>query len=104
MQPRYQHPTKTGFCQSSSRVLKRQGDQINNKYKRIDILINAFGEILKRRSDVRLIIVGEGELRRSYEDLCSKLGIKNKVIFTGYVSNEELPKYYSASDLSLIHI
>lgn len=77
---------------------------LNNphKYKRVDILINAFSGILERRSDVRLIIVGEGELRRSYEDLCSRLGIKNKVIFTGYVSNEELPKYYCVSDLFVL--
>lgn len=69
-----------------------------HKFKRVDLLIKAMVKVSEKRDDSTLIIAGEGELRPSLERLCQELKLK-KVIFTGYVSNEELPKYCNAADL-----
>lgn len=73
-----------------------------HRYKRLDLLLKVFKEISKKYPDVKLIIIGEGKLRSEYESMCNKLGIEDKVIFTGYVSNEKLPMYYCAADLFVL--
>lgn len=73
-----------------------------HRYKRVDLLLKTFKEISKKYPDVKLIIVGEGELRSGYESMCNELDVKDNVLFTGYVSNEELPKYYCASNLFVL--
>ncbi|MCG2825113.1 MAG: glycosyltransferase family 4 protein, partial [Thermoplasmatales archaeon] len=52
--------------------------------------------------DAKYLIVGEGELRDKLGNLVKKLGVKDKIIFTGKVSNAELPKYYAASDVFVL--
>jgi len=70
-------------------------------------VIEAFPEILKYKEDMRLLIVG-GSLFTDYEkklkELVKRLGIENKVIFTGFVEYIELPKYIAAMDICLIPI
>src|SRR5208282_2598027 len=46
--------------------------------------------------------VGDGDLRQQYESLARKFGLGNIVIFAGNVSDEELAKYYAASDLVVV--
>ena len=66
-------------------------------FKGVDILITAFSKM--RYEQAVLVIVGEGELKRDFQDLASRLEIVNKVIFAGSVCYEDLPKYYAISDL-----
>jgi len=70
-------------------------------------VIEAFPEILEYKEDMRLLIVG-GSLFTDYEkklkELVKRLGIENKVIFTGFVEYIELPKYIAAMDICLIPI
>lgn len=70
-------------------------------------VIEAFPEILKYKENMRLLIVG-GSLFTDYEkklkELVKRLGIENKVIFTGFVEYIELPKYIAAMDICLIPI
>jgi glycosyltransferase involved in cell wall biosynthesis len=47
-------------------------------------LLDAFGEVTKSRSDVVLLIVGDGVLRRVLESHAERLGLREKVIFAGY--------------------
>ena len=69
-------------------------------FKGINYLIKAF-EILKR-DDVKLIIIGEGNLRHVYEDMVHSYGLNNQVVFTGYVPDEELVKYYNLCDIFIL--
>ncbi|WP_322094616.1 glycosyltransferase [Paraburkholderia bannensis] len=46
-------------------------------------LIDAFSKLPKRFSDARLVVVGEGPLRKSLEDRASKLGLTPRVEFMG---------------------
>lgn len=48
--------------------------------------------------DVRLLICGKGPAHREMQDLAEKEGLKERVIFAGFVPDDELALYYSASD------
>ncbi len=52
-------------------------------FKRIDRLISAFAEFHKDKNAL-LLLVGEGVMRKELEQLCFKLKVADKTIFTGY--------------------
>jgi 1,2-diacylglycerol 3-alpha-glucosyltransferase len=67
--------------------------------KNLDLVIEAFETICRRRKDVVLLITGEGPAKEHYMRLVEKKGIGDKVVFTGFVPDEELPSYYAACDV-----
>jgi glycosyltransferase involved in cell wall biosynthesis len=50
-------------------------------------LIRALTEVKKHFPDIRLIIQGEGELESYLKGLAEECGLKDQVIFTGFVNN-----------------
>lgn len=66
--------------------------------KSIDILIES-QQILSKKYNCKLLIVGDGPDLKRFKLLAKKLGIEDKVIFTGAVPWEEVPKYYGISDI-----
>jgi len=66
--------------------------------KGVQDLIEAFAEIKKSFSDISLVLVGEGPDRRKYEEMCCQKSIEG-VIFTGFIEQENLPKYYTIADV-----
>jgi phosphatidylinositol alpha-mannosyltransferase len=62
-------------------------------------LLKAYWRIKRRVPNSRLIIVGPGKrLRRKYEKWVAKYHLKD-VVFVGFVSQEELPRYYKTADI-----
>lgn len=61
-------------------------------FKGIDILLPALSKL--KTEKVKVLIVGEGDLRSYYENRAKELGVEDRVIFAGRVSDEELPVYY----------
>jgi glycosyltransferase involved in cell wall biosynthesis len=59
------------------------------KYKSIDHLLSAFALTLKKIPQAKLVIVGEGDYKAHLIDLAQKLGITDKVEFTGFVDRRE---------------
>lgn len=55
--------------------------------KGLDYLINAFREIVTTHSNVALVIIGEGEERKSLEMLIQKNNLKEKVFLLGRIEN-----------------
>lgn len=49
--------------------------------------------------NIVLLIVGDGPNRKALENYVNKLGIREKILFTGMVLPEEVPKYYQLSDV-----
>ncbi len=47
----------------------------------------------------KLILVGDGPLKRSLIELAEKLGVRDKVIFTGKVENDKLYRYYNSASM-----
>lgn len=64
-------------------------------YKGIDYLIRAFREILDYKKCCYLFIVGSGKQLNMLKNLVEKLEMKDNVVFTGYVKDEDLINYYS---------
>jgi glycosyltransferase involved in cell wall biosynthesis len=58
------------------------------KQKSFDVLIRAFAKVKEQYSiPVRLVILGEGSLRSSLENLIDTLGLSDSVVLLGFVSN-----------------
>lgn len=62
-------------------------------------LIEAFTRTSRELLDCKLILVGEGSLRRLLERKVERLGLEGKVFFEGFVTDMELPNYYAACDV-----
>lgn len=62
--------------------------------KQIDVLIKAM-RLLPPELNAKLEIVGGGDQKRNLEHLVDNLGLKEKVTFLGYVSDEELREAYT---------
>lgn len=58
-------------------------------YKSIEDLLQAFAIVARDAKDARLIIVGEGDARRTLERVTRELHIEGKVEFRGFVPLEE---------------
>lgn len=62
-------------------------------------MIKAFKQLYDVNPDTRLMIIGDGEYRE-YKELASKLGVSDKIWFTGVVKNPY--KYVEKSDIYLL--
>jgi len=62
-------------------------------------LIKAFYEILKKRKDVILLMIGSGSLVKKIKKEIKKLEIGNSVKFIGRIPHQEIPFYYQGSDI-----
>jgi glycosyltransferase involved in cell wall biosynthesis len=51
---------------------------------------------------VKLVIVGEGEERRSLEDYVKQLHLKEQVIFVGKIPNKKVPDYMAIADVFVL--
>lgn len=59
------------------------------KYKRIDLIVLALAELRDRGVACRLIVAGKGDHRDALERQCQELGLSDRVVFPGFVSEEE---------------
>lgn len=67
----------------------------------IDIAIKAMKILVSLRSNINLLVVGEGKRKEEYQDLTNKLGLNCSVIFTGKVHYEEIKYFLGASDICI---
>lgn len=65
--------------------------------KNHDFLIEVFKEIVKINDNVKLLLIGIGELEDTIKDKVNNLGLKDKVIFTG--KREDINCLMQAMDL-----
>ena len=70
-----------------------------HKFKGVEVLLKSFSRMEKR---ARLVIVGDGNLRNSYELLSRNLGVSNRTTFVGRVADSELPDHYRFADLVVL--
>jgi glycosyltransferase involved in cell wall biosynthesis len=63
-------------------------------YEGLDLLLEALSRLLRRRSDVRLLLVGGGPEKDRLIVRAAALGLNDVVVFTGRVPHEEVRRYY----------
>jgi phosphatidylinositol alpha-mannosyltransferase len=61
-------------------------------------LLRAIPQIRERFPHTRFIFVGEGRLRRGFQKFVERHDWKD-VVFTGYVSDSELPRYFASAQI-----
>ncbi len=66
---------------------------------RIDRAIDAMPRIRESIPDVRLMIVGGGELESCLRDRAARRGVADAVLFTGPVAHEDIRPYLNACDV-----
>ncbi len=67
--------------------------------KGIDDLLRAVAQIQKKIADVKLLIVGEGQLHKQLEKLAHKIDIVDRVVFTGWIEPADVPNFLAAADI-----
>lgn len=70
--------------------------------KRFDIVLKAIAELEPIEPDLRLLVVGKGPSADEYKRMARDLGIKDKVIFAGFLPDEELPTAYASCEALVI--
>jgi phosphatidylinositol alpha-mannosyltransferase len=69
------------------------------KRKGLDYLLKAYRQVKAKVPESRLIVVGPGtRLRKKYEKQVRRNGLAD-VVFAGYTSYDELPRYYKTADI-----
>lgn len=68
-------------------------------YEGLDLLLNALPGILLRRPDLRVLLVGGGPQDAALKDQARRLGVAEKVVFTGRVPHAEVQRYYDLVDV-----
>ena len=68
----------------------------------LDVLLDATADVVKRHPDFLLLIGGKGRLHSELVAQIEQLGLQKNVRLLGYVSDEDLPSYYTASDFSIV--
>ena len=67
-----------------------------------DTIIKCLKRVIEKIPNVVYLIIGEGPNKQNLEVLVKELGLRENVIFAGYVSDEDLPKYYNLCDLYVL--
>ena len=123
--PAYRYLKKKGFknliyIPTPPYETRISSDRIDNRQKRINaicvarfqwlkahqILIKAVHHLIKTRAlkkqDIKVDLVGEGELMDNMKALCKKLDVDDIFNFVGYIDNKKLDKYYQEHNLFIL--
>lgn len=69
------------------------------KEKNWPTLIKAVAQVMRQRDNVRLVLIGDGDERKSLQKLTRELDIANRVEFTGNIPHEQVIAHLKAADL-----
>jgi glycosyltransferase involved in cell wall biosynthesis len=74
-----------------------------SREKKVEVVIESMGYVAGEMNDVVLIVGGEGPEEARLRELSTRIGVSDRVIFAGFIPQEELPHYYSLADLFVFH-
>ena len=75
---------------------------ILDAYKGCDYLVRAMPIIVSKVPEAQLILVGTGPMTEELKAIAGRLGIEAKIIFAGFIPDEDLPDYYAAGDVFVL--
>jgi teichuronic acid biosynthesis glycosyltransferase TuaC len=62
-------------------------------------LVDAFDKIAEAYQSVRLVFIGDGSVRRKFEERVAQSPFSKRIELRGHVDHDQIDKYYKASDL-----
>jgi len=68
----------------------------------LEHVIEGMKALKKEAPDIRLILVGDGDMRRQLETLAKQHDVENRVFFEGWQSQEAIKSYLEAADVGLV--
>jgi PEP-CTERM/exosortase A-associated glycosyltransferase len=68
-------------------------------YEGLNILLQALPTILEKKPDIHVLLVGGGPEEKALKALATRLGIQDKVVFTGRVPHADVQRYYNMIDV-----
>lgn len=80
----------------STKIVMYTGSLTN--YQGVDYLVEAMKIVFQDNKDVVLFLVGDSNEQR-YRNMCTQIGIADKVVITGEKPFEEIPCYLAAADI-----
>ena len=96
----------------SARSNKLRNEILNNKSGHIITLVRSLKEVydiptfikassivIKKRKNVKLLVIGDGIERDNLETLSNELGVQCNLTFMGAIPNDELHPYLASSDI-----
>lgn len=69
--------------------------------KGIQNLISAMPKILQGYNDTKLVIAGKGGMLDELRAQANRMGLGNKVYFTGYLNSKQVQKMYKCADIAV---
>lgn len=78
---------------STSRIIKRKG---------VDFLLDAFVEFSKGKDAVKLVLAGEGEMKKKLEEKANRSDCTEKIAFIGVVERSKMPQCYQGADVFVL--
>jgi len=66
-----------------------------------ELFISAAKKIIEEKANAVFMVVGWGTEAHRLTSLAEQLEISDKIIFTGYVTHDEVPKYLAAADIAV---
>lgn len=63
--------------------------------------IRSFAAHASQRPDLKMLLIGGGEQERQLRELVSDLGLGNRVIFTGFIPFDGLPRYMKLATVAI---
>ena len=74
------------------------------KYKGYDKVLECLQDLIKKYTHLRYLIIGkyDNEEKARMDKMISSMNLGNAVVFTGYISEEELSAHYNLADLYIM--
>lgn len=70
--------------------------------KRLDIVLDAMAKLSSKEPNLHLLVVGKGPAEEHYRKMAARLGLSDRVVFAGFLQDEELPVAYASCDALVI--
>lgn len=68
-------------------------------YEGLDLLLDAMPQVLQQRPEARVLLVGGGPQDAALKAQAARLGLADKVVFTGRVPHDQVQRYYDLVDV-----
>jgi glycosyltransferase involved in cell wall biosynthesis len=70
-----------------------------SREKGVDLILRAFAGVVRKEPEAVLLVAGTGSEEVYLKRLSEELGLKDRVIFCGFVDEDELKDFFAAADL-----
>jgi PEP-CTERM/exosortase A-associated glycosyltransferase len=72
------------------------------RYEGLDLLVKAMIRLSSQFPDVRLLLVGDGEVTTQLKKIAADSGIIEKIVFSGRVPHQKVHEYYRLCDIMVL--